>query len=146
MADAAVLAEQKRVFLGKMAERLETDETNATLVVVEVVQKGKKQTEDMYRLACPAGVISTLYSRSYITPLEIDAGLMGLQAALEGWQGMPEVGIRAAMRVVSAVGGQGLVRCACTGDCTKGRCACLKAKRKCNSRCHKSNKKCKNHD
>lgn len=113
---------------------------------MEVVSKGEKQKEDMYRLACAAGVINTLYSRSYIRPLEIGAGLMGLQTALESWQGMPEVGLRTAMRVVSAVGGQGLVHCACKGDCLKGRCACLKAKRKCNSRCHKGNKKCKNHD
>ena len=127
-------------------DRAKTDETNATLVVVEIVSKGEKQKEDMYRLACAGGVINTLYSRSYIRPLEIGAGLMGLQTVLESWQGMPEVGLRAAMCVVSAVGGQGLVHCACKGDCLKGRCACLKAKRKCNSRCHKGNKKCKNHD
>ena len=33
-------------------DRAKTDDTNATLVVVEVVQKGTKQVEDKYRLAC----------------------------------------------------------------------------------------------
>ena len=129
-------------------DRAKTDETNATLVVVEIIKKGKlgQEQEDGYRLACAAGVINTLYPRSYIRPLEIGPGLMGLQTALESWKGMPKVGLRAAMRVVSAVGGQGLVHCSCKGDCLSGRCACLKAKRKCNSRCHKSNKRCRNCD
>ena len=66
--------------------------------------------------------------------------------AVDSWRGMPEVGLREAMRVVSAVGGQGLVYCACKGECNNNRCACVKAKRKCNSRCHKGSKNCRNHD
>ena len=73
------------------------------------MQKGKAVKEDKYRLACATGVLKTLYTRSYIHALEIDPGLMGLQDALDGWRDLPEVGLREAMRVVSVVGGQGLV-------------------------------------
>jgi len=128
-------------------DRAKTDDTNATLVVVEVVQKGTKQVEDKYRLACASGTIKTLYTRSYIQPLPgVSPEVMGLQIALDSWRGMPEVGLREAMRVVSAVGGQGLVHCACKGECNNNRCACVKAKRKCNSRCHKGSTNCRNHD
>ena len=128
-------------------DRAKTDDTNATLVVVEVVQKGTKQVEDKSRLACASGTIKTLYTRSYIQPLPgVSPEVMGLQIALDSWRGMPEVGLREAMRVVSAVGGQGLVHCACKGECNNNRCACVKAKRKCNSRCHKGSTNCRNHD
>eukprot|EP00964_Phaeocystis_antarctica_P130137 scaffold93996_cov77-Phaeocystis_antarctica.AAC.1 len=70
----------------------------ATLVVVEVVQKGTKQVEDKYRLACASGTIMTLYTRSYIQPLPgVSPEVMGLQIALDSWRGMPEVGLREAM-------------------------------------------------
>ena len=132
--------------LGQYINVLEYD-TNATLVVVEVVQKGTKQVEDKYRLACASGTIKTLYTRSYIQPLPgVSPEVMGLQIALDSWRGMPEVGLREAMRVVSAVGGQGLVHCSCKGECNTKRCACFKEKRKCNSRCHKGNTQCRNHD
>ena len=128
-------------------DRAKTDDTNATLVVVEVVRTGTTEVEDKYRLACAAGVIKTVYVRSYIDPLPgVSPEVMGLATALENWQGMPRVGLREAMRVVSAVGGQGLVHCSCMGECQNNRCACFKAKRKCNSRCHKGNKRCCNHD
>ena len=53
-------AEQKRLFtealqhssVGTRTRSVRSSNTNATLVVVEVVQKGTKQVEDKYRLAC----------------------------------------------------------------------------------------------
>ena len=72
--------------------------------------------------------------------------MLGLQTALDSWQGMPTVGLRQAMRVVSAVGGQGLLHCACKGACNTAKCKCFKAGRKCNSRCHKGSKNCCNFD
>ena len=89
---------------------------------------------------CPCtGVLKNLYNRSYIAPIPTTTpAAMGLQTALESWRGMPEVGIKAAMRVHSAVGGQGMNRCDCRGKCDKGKCSCYRAGQKCNSRCHKN--------
>ena len=58
--------------MGTRTRSVRSSNTNATpsaLVVVEVVQKGTKQVEDKYRLACASGTIKTLYTRSYIQPL-----------------------------------------------------------------------------
>ena len=124
-------------------DRAKTDETNATLVVVELV---KKPHEIFYRLACAAGQIKDLYTRSYINPINVTPLAMGLQGALNSWHELPAIPLRSAMQVVSAVGGQGMVRCSCSGPCNTNRCSCFKANRKCNSRCHKSSVKCANHD
>lgn len=94
-------------------------------------------------------MIKNLYTRSYIEPLPgVSPAVMGLQIPLDNWrtQSYPQVGLREAMRIVSAVGGQGLLHCSCKGECNNQRCACFKAKRKCNSRCHKGSKRCCNHD
>ena len=92
-------------------------------------------------------MLKTLYTRSYISPVPgVTPEVMGLKTALESWRGMPEVGLREAMRVVSAVGGQGVVQCACKGKCNSNKCSCFKNGRKCNSRCHKGNTDCCNHD
>ena len=42
---------------------------------------------------------------------------MGLQSTLENWRGLPRCGIRAAMRTVSMMGGQGMLRCDCKENC-----------------------------
>ena len=125
-------------------DRARLDPPNATLVVVEQVQKPKSL---MYRLACATGPINVLYQRSYINPVKsITAEMAGLQKALDGWQGMPQQGLRAAMAVQSITGGQGFVRCKCKGTCLSGKCKCRKAGRQCNSRCHRDNSKCCNKD
>jgi len=128
-------------------DRARVDPTNATLVVVEKVEKGKTQKETKYRLACTAGVILVLYGRSYINPVpDMTAEMMGMGNVLANWQGMPRITLRAAMAVQSTVGGQGMVRCDCKGKCETNRCSCLREGRKCNSRCHKGNKICTNLD
>jgi hypothetical protein len=40
-----------------------------------------------------------------------------------------------AMKHLSTFGGQGFLRCTCTGDCKTKRCKCVKEKAACNSRC-----------
>ena len=82
-------------------------------------------------------MVKTLYTRSYIKLLPSTTPVaQGLQLALEGWQGLPQVGLRENMAVISAVGGQGHVHCTCKGKCKSKHCSCFKADRKCNSRCH----------
>ena len=128
-------------------DRAKVDPTNATLVVVELVETGTKQKEIKYRLACRMGKIKSLYERSYISPVfGSTPELHGLQVALDSWAGMPEVSLRQAMAVQSTVGGQGMVHCNCKGSCESNKCSCFKAGRKCNSRCHKGNTCCTNHD
>ena len=129
-------------------DRAKVDPTNATLVVVEQVERGKARTKEIvYRLACARGTINRLYARSYIHPIkDSTAEMHGLQGALDGWREMREVTLRAAMAVQSAVGGQGMLRCDCKGPCSTNKCSCFKAGRKCTSRCHKQNKTCTNHD
>ena len=128
-------------------DRSKVDSTNVTLVVVEVVHTGKTIKETKYRLACAAGVVNALYTRSYIAPQwQATPLLMGLDKCLSGWQGLPRISIRACVAVQSAVGGQGMTRCDCAGKCATLKCSCFKADRKCNSRCHKGSQKCCNLD
>ena len=51
-------------------DRGKVDDSNATLVVVELVVTGSKRKETKYRLAGPTGTVNTLYSRSYVKPLK----------------------------------------------------------------------------
>ena len=51
-----------------------------------------------------------------------------------------QVSLRTAVHAQSACGGQGFLKCNCSGarKCKTNRCKCFKAKVKCNSRCHPS--------
>jgi len=129
-------------------DRARTDSPTATFVIVEAIEKGKTHKETMYKLACEAGVLKTLYSRSYVDPVpQATPALVGLQSVLESYQGLPQdISMRACIKSISAAGGQGMVRCDCKGACDNNRCKCNKAGRKCNSRCHKGNTHCTNCD
>ena len=122
-------------------DRAKTDVANITAIVVEHVH-----TEELlqYRVAALARVLKGVYSRHQLKPLTTPPDLLGLDLVMTGWPRMPLVGERACMRVVSAVGGQGMVHCTCTGKCLTNRCACRKAKRLCNSRCHRRSVSCRN--
>jgi hypothetical protein len=75
-------------------DRGKVDDSNATLVVVELVVTGSKRKETKYRLAGPTGTVNTLYSRSYVKPLKkATAALVGLDRALQNWQGLPQVSL-----------------------------------------------------
>ena len=47
-----------------------------------------------------------------------------------------EISLRAAARLESICGGQGIFKSNCTGNCITNGCKCHKAGLKCNSRCH----------
>jgi hypothetical protein len=124
------------------------DGKTLTLIVVDIVQK-KDNTCAMYRLACKAGVLDTLYHPSYMTSVAANSTLLGLDTVLDEWTGLPRIKERKAAASVSMVGGQGKhLGCGCkSGTCRTGRCACFKAGLKCNSKCHGGiNKNCINKD
>ena len=60
--------------------------------------------------------------------------VMELEDAYLHWQGLPKITEREAARFVSSVGGQGMIKCDCKGDCSTNSCACKKAGRICSSR------------
>jgi hypothetical protein len=70
--------------------------------------------------------------------------LMELDDAFTHWQGLPTITEQEAACFISSVGGQGMVKCNCKGDCTSNSCACNKAGRLCSSCCHRNSKCCKN--
>eukprot|EP00965_Chrysotila_dentata_P191833 6174788-Pleurochrysis_carterae.AAC.1 len=109
-----------------------TNNPNATMSVVE------KVGATTYCIASKAGIYKELVARAYFKPMPTATPqLLGFAHILGEWEGMPKVGIRAVAASASHVGGQGMLKCACTGPCTTARCVCRKAKRVCNSRCHK---------
>ncbi len=67
-----------------------------------------------------------------------------LKDAYIHWQGLPKITKREATCFVLSVGGQGMVKCNCKGDCTTNSCVCKKAGRPCSSSCHRNSKCCKN--
>ena len=125
-------------------DRARTDATTATFVIVEAIEKGEKEKEIKYKLACEAGVLKVLYTHSYVDPVpNATPALVGLQSVLESSQDLPQgVSMCACIASVSAVGGQGMMRCDCKGGGQINRCSCFKAGRRCNSQCHKGNSKC----
>jgi hypothetical protein len=71
----------------------------------------------------------------------------GLEDVFYNWKGLPKITEQKVVCFVSSVGGQGMVKCNCKGDCTSNSCACRKAGRLCSSCCHRNSKCCKNsHD
>lgn len=125
-------------------DRTKIDPRNLTCVVVECVRMGEKEEELKYRLAASHAVLQGLYTRPYLQQLRATPELMGLEGVLENWKNMRVLSARATSNASSLVGGQGMVRCNCLGNCLQGKCKCLKAGRLCNSRCHKGSKRCKN--
>ena len=52
-----------------------------------------------------------------------------------------KVGLREAAGKLDIGGGQGMVKCNCTSDCSSNRCGCKKSNLLCNFRCHAANSK-----
>lgn len=98
-----------------------------------------RDENDMYRIAVRAGVLKGKYSRN-----QFDLCTQKLYV-MEDVKTDTEVGLRQAVQHESLCGGQGFVKCNCTGRsrCEVNRCKCFKAGVKCNSRCH-SNLTCNN--
>ena len=73
------------------ADRTKLDPSVTTLVVVEVVTELSGRTH--YRLACGAGVMTTVYNHGDTRLLPRSTPeLHSLRAALDGWRGLPTEG------------------------------------------------------
>ena len=101
---------------------------NTLGVIMDVTDK------DQYKIAVKYGVLKGHYSRNQfdlcpqklLTMNEVNAENM--------------ISLKKAVVCKSASGGQGFVKCNCSGTekCTTNRCKCFKSKLQCNSRCHNS--------
>ncbi len=70
--------------------------------------------------------------------------LHDLRDAYENYRSLPKLTEREAARLVSSVGGQGIIHCMCRGQCNTNSCSCKKANRLCGLRCHRNNSRCQN--
>lgn len=102
-----------RNILGVILDRSEND--NYTLVTKNGILKGAYARNDFE--LCPQKLL-------YLSEMNC----------------VKHVSLRAAVILGSQSGGQGYVKCNCSGakKCQNNRCKCFKAKLKCNSRCHQS--------
>ena len=97
-----------------------------------------RDDNDLYRIAVRAGVLNGKYSRNQF---DLCTHTLLTEADVNLDQQVP---LRTAVQVESKCGGQGFVKCNCSGParCQSNRCKCYKAKVKCNnrgnSRCHAS--------
>lgn len=99
------------------------------------------------RVAVKRGVLKRAYSHHnlrIVPDASNNRQVMDLEEAFTDWRSLPSITEREAARHVSSVGGQGMVKCNCKGECTSNSCACKKAGRLCSSRCHRNNKCCLN--
>jgi hypothetical protein len=93
--------------------------------------------KSLYELACEAGVLNTLFARNSFDLVK-DCSL-DIQIKLD-----KALSVRQAVNELSIGGGQGMVKCNCTGQCLTNRCSCKKSQLLCNSRCHGGNSSCRN--
>ena len=93
--------------------------------------------KSLYELACEAAVLDTMFARNSFDLVK-DCSVE-LEVKLD-----KKLSIRQAVKELSVGGGQGFLKCNCTGGCLTNRCSCKKAGLLCNSRCHKANGNCKN--
>jgi len=103
------------------------------------------------RSTCKVAVQQGLLHRAYafhtlrVVPIASkNRKVIDLEDANLHWHGLPKITEREAARFASSVGGQGMIKCNCKGDCSTNSCACKKAGRICSSRCHRNSKCCKN--
>ncbi|CAF0900363.1 unnamed protein product [Brachionus calyciflorus] len=90
-------------------------------------------THILYELACEVGVFTEMFAGNSFDLVK-DANL-----ELNIRSDISVKGIRQAVNELSIGGGQGMVKCNCTGQCMTNRCTCKKSNLLCNSRCHGSN-------
>ena len=93
-----------------------------------------RDENDMYTIAVRGGILKGKYSRN-----QFDLCLHKLITDDE-LNLNSEISLRQAVQFESKCGGQGFVKCNCTGSkrCQTNRCKCFKASVMCNSRCHSS--------
>ena len=92
----------------------------------------ERDANDLYRIAVKGGILSSKYARN-----QFDLCSEKL-LSVENMSLDKEIGLRAAVQFESICGGQGFVKCGCSGNkrCSTNKCKCYRAKVKCNSRCH----------
>jgi hypothetical protein len=87
----------------------------------------------LHGLACEAGVLSTMFARNRFDKLEAK----DLTVKIKLYK---QVSVREAASAVDIAGGQGFLKCNCSGNCSKLNCKCQKKKVLCNSRWKFENK------
>jgi len=109
-----------------MYDRGRGDPRNLIGIIVD------RDQNDMYTIAVRAGILKGKYSRN-----QFDLCTQKLHV-LEEFKTDADIELRQAVQHESLSGGQGFVKCNCTGRsrCEVNRCKCFKAGVKCNSRCH----------
>ena len=92
-----------------------------------------RDDNDLYRIAVKGSLLNRKYARNQF-------GLCNNIAITKICFSREEISLRNAVQHESRCGGQGFVKCNCTGrvKCQTNRCKCFKAKVDCNSRCHSS--------
>ncbi len=123
-------------------DRTKVDSGNLVGVIVEM-----NSEKSVAKVATKYGLLSRSYAYHKLQPVSEKANnrvTNDVQDAFENWRSMPKITEREAARFVSSVGGQGVLKCNCKGDCRSNTCACKKAGRLCSSRCHRNSKCCKN--
>ena len=93
-----------------------------------------KINNDQYKIAVKGGLLNGHYSRNQFD-LFLQRLLVTDDVCVDN-----SVSLREAVSSESASGGQGFIKCNCSGTkrCNTNRCKYFKAKLKCNSRCHHS--------
>ena len=92
---------------------------------------------DLYELACSAGILNVKFARNCFEKLEADD--IAIEIKVD-----KKLSVREAASEIDIGGGQGMLKCNCSGECANNRCSCKKSGLMCNSRCHHNNSKCKN--
>jgi len=111
-----------------LVDRGRGDSRNIMGVIVD------RDENDLYRIAVKGGVLDGKYSRN-----QFDLCSQILLLPSDVCQNV-EISLRNAVQQESRCGGQGFLKCNCSGAirCQTNRCKCFKAKVQCNSRCHSS--------
>ena len=108
-------------------DRTSTDLSRIPCVVVQRVGKA----QDLYRLRCKSGVLSSCFNAGDLEPFSREFRLTA-----DDWQDQPKVTLRSASMEQSACNVFTRNRCNCR-SCDNRRCCCKKAKIACSTHCHR---------
>ena len=116
----------------KDVDRGLTDPPNLLCRIVDYDEE-----HDEYELCCAAGCLTILFARSQFDRVVTESTFaVNLDRKIDS--------VREAVKLLSVGGGQGMLKCNCSGQCDSNRCSCKKNNLICNSRCHGGNTKCAN--
>ncbi len=80
------------------------------------------------KVAVKDGLLKQSYSYHKLSPVNANANnpvVNDLEESFQDWQGIAKISEREAACILLSVGGQGVVKCCCKGDCMSKRCACF---------------------